>query len=165
MVDVDASTTRAIIEDCEEYGAYYAGYMTDFANTFANNDSAQAANVEYIMNSDAMLGAVTDGDIVRDGGTRGEFLFDAIVETDSRVVTLARAPLYAYPVAATAIARFKELVEEYNATHDDDFTIVESVGAAEKGACMVACHEQDNSQRGARVYTRRRAHGGQRQLS
>ena len=143
MVDVDASTTRAIIEDCEEYGAYYAGYMTDFANTFANNDSAQAANVEYIMNSDAMLGAVTDGDIVRDGGTRGEFLFNEVVKTESRVVTLCRAPLYAYPVAATAIERFKELAEEYNATHDDDFTIVESVGAADYGALEIGFSMQN----------------------
>ncbi len=143
MVDVDAATTRKIIEDCEANNAYYAGYMTDFANTFANTDSAQAENVEYILNSDAMLGAVTDGDIVRDGGTRGEFLFDAVVKTDARVVTLCRAPLYAYPVAATAIDRFKELVEEYNAANEDDFTIVESVGAADDGALEVGFSMQN----------------------
>ncbi len=123
MVDVDAATTRTIIEYCEQNDAYYAGYMTDFANTFSNTDSADAANVEYIKNSDAMLGAVTDGDIYADGGTRGEFLFNALVESDSRVVTLCNAPTYAYPVATAAIERFNELVEEYNASHDDQFTI------------------------------------------
>lgn len=143
MVDVDAATTRRIIEECETNNAYYAGYMTDFANTYANTNSADAANVEYVLNSDAMLGAVTDGDIVRDGGTRGEFLFNAIVETDARVVTFARAPLYAYPVASVAIERFKELAEDYNATHDDDFTFVTSQGAAEDGALEVGFSMQN----------------------
>ena len=129
MVDVDAPTTRRIIELCEDNNAYYAGFMTDFASTFANSDPAQTENVEYVMNSGAMLGAVTDGDIVRDGGARGEFLFNEIVETDYRTITLVRSPLYAYPVAATAIDRFKELAEEYNETHDDDFTFVTAPGA------------------------------------
>ena len=129
MVDVDASTTKRIIELCEENSAYYAGYMTDFANTFANTKTEDAANVQYVMNSSAMLGAVTDGDIVRDGGERGEFLFNSIVKTESRVVTFCRAPLNAYPVAEVAIERFKELAEEYNATHEDDFTFVVSAGA------------------------------------
>lgn len=142
MTDTDTSTNKRIVEMCEENGAFYAGYMNDFKSIF-DPEETSAADAQYILESDNFLGSVTDGDIVRDGGTRGEFLFDAVVKTDARVVTLCRAPLYAYPVAATAIDRFKELVEEYNAANEDDFTIVESVGAADDGALEVGFSMQN----------------------
>ena len=120
MVDLDAATTKTIIKYCEGFGAYYAGYMTDFSNVFSNTNSTDAANVEYILNSSAMLGAVTDGDTVNDGGERGRLLFEAVIADGIRKVTFAQSPAYAYPVAQVAVEKFKELAKAWNECHPND---------------------------------------------
>lgn len=117
MVDMDSANMSKLLEECEKNDVYYAGYMSDFANSNQN---------EEIMGSKYMLGSVSDGEI--DGAVRGEFLFNAIVESDDRNVVFARFPLYAYPSAAQSIAKFKELALAYNETHDDDFTFYSEAG-------------------------------------
>lgn len=126
MTDMDVVSTKTLIEKCEVNNAYYAGYMSDFANTFANKNAGDVANVNYIKSSPHMLGAVSDGEI--DGAVRGEFLFNQVVATTARKVTFARFPLYAYPSAATSINKFKELATTYNQTHDDDFEFIVNAG-------------------------------------
>ena len=116
MVDMDEANTTKLLADCEKNNVYYAGYMTDFANVIKN---------DTIMNNKYMLGAVSDGD---DGETRAQFLFDEIVKTTNRKLIFTRFPLYAYPVAATTINKFKELATAYNANHDDDFSYYEGEG-------------------------------------
>jgi hypothetical protein len=91
--------------------------MSDFANTFNTTDNASAT---AIVNSKYMLGSVSDGET--DGAVRGAYLFNQIVQTTARKIVFARFPLYAYPVAGTAITEFKRLAEEYNTTHSDKFT-------------------------------------------
>ena len=122
MTDTDTSTNRRIVEMCEENGAYYAGYMNDFKSIFDPDTSTETsvADAQYILESDNFLGSVTDGDIARDGGTRGEWLFDQISQTDYRKIVFAHSPTYAYPVAATAINRFVELMNAWNEAHPED---------------------------------------------
>ncbi len=138
MVDLDAATTKTLIKYCEDYDAYYSGYMIDFANIYSNTTSTDAANVEYVLNSDRMLGTVTDGDRASDGGLRGEFLFKALVDdiTSGEVgyvtnsegkkevkVTFAQSPAYAFPVSQVAVEKFKELAEEWNSCPENEYKI------------------------------------------
>ncbi len=123
MTDTDTSTNRSIVELCEENGAFYAGYMNDFKSIYDPDTTADGfsqADVDYILNSDNFLGTVTDGDIARDGGTRGEWLFEQISQSDYRKIVFAHSPTYAYPVAETAIDRFVELMNEWNTAHPED---------------------------------------------
>lgn len=119
MTDTDTSTNRRIVEMCEENGAYYAGYMNDFKSIF-DPEETSVTDAQYILESDNFLGSVTDGDIARDGGTRGEWLFNQISQTDYRKIVFAHSPTYAYPVAATAINKFVELMEAWNQAHPED---------------------------------------------
>lgn len=115
MVDMDNANTKTLLQDCAEAHCYYTGYMTDFANvTSTRNGATDLSDNEY------MLGAVSDGE---DGANRGQFLFDSLVETNVRKVVLARFNKNYFPAVIPGIAKFKELVETYNASHDDDFEI------------------------------------------
>lgn len=131
MTDDDASMVRSYIELCEEYDAYYAGYMNAMANSVLSEDSSYASDIEYIINSGRFVGSVTDGDTPREGGDRGEFLFNALLNSTDEIkyrnIVLVRNPLTVHPVAEYAVERFIELAAEYNATQatdeDDMFTI------------------------------------------
>lgn len=119
MMDNDAQNTKAILEACEEYGAYLAGWQTDFNNTRASDVA------DEVLNSDHFLGAATDGEM--DGKVLGQYLWDAVSASENRVIALARTPYYAYPSGHVASVEIARLAEEWNkANPDDQFTIVDS---------------------------------------
>lgn len=111
MSDLDAQQAEELITLCEENDAYYVGYKLDMA---------AALKSEKVKNSPNFLGGTSDGEL--DWGLRAEALFDAIVESDDRHILLGSFSNQYFPQVNTALTRFKELVTEYNATHDDDFT-------------------------------------------
>lgn len=111
MVDMDAANLSALLEYCEQNNVYYGGYMSDFPNAVAD---------ESLINNPYLVGSVSDGET--DGNILGQYLFDAVVKSDARTVVFTRFPAYAYPAAIDSVNAFKELAEEYNATHDDDFS-------------------------------------------
>ena len=119
MMDNDAQNTKAILEACEEYGAYLAGWQTDFNNTRASDVA------DEVLNSDHFLGAATDGEM--DGKILGQYLWDAVSASENRVIALARTPYYAYPSGHVASVEIARLAEEWNkANPNDQFTIVDS---------------------------------------
>ena len=118
MMDNDASNTKAILDSCKEYGAYLAGWQTDFNNTRASDLA------DSVLNDDHFLGTATDGEM--DGKVLAKYLFDAVSASEDRVIALARTPYYAYPSGHVASVEFARLAEEWNKTHDDKFTIVDS---------------------------------------
>lgn len=128
MCDMSAAGTKALLDKCAQTETYYAGYMTDFTQTFNNTKADDQANVNAIKSSKYMLGAVTDGG---DGQSRGKFLFDEAVKNNHRKVTFARSPLDAYPIAAVAINEFKRLATEYNENHDDKFEFIANANGSD----------------------------------
>lgn len=114
MMDNNLENTKAILEACNEAGAYFAGWQTDFNNS--RNDS------EFI-NDDHFLGAATDGDI--NGASLGQWFFNKLSESDNRNIALCRTPSYAYPSGLQATNEFKRLADEWNESHpDDQFNII-----------------------------------------
>ncbi len=114
MMDNSLENTKAILEACEDAGAYLAGWQTDFNNSRDDTD---------FLNSEYFLGTATDGEM--DGTQLGEYFFETLLESDNRTIALVRYPSYAYPTGLEATTEFKRLADEYNATNPEDpFTII-----------------------------------------
>lgn len=117
MADFEQNNLALTLRDLETNDAYLAGYETEFANA---TTSGQISNSRIV-------GTVTDGE---GGPSRGETLFNQVVKTTNRKIVFAQYKSQFFPSVKGAVAKFMELAEEYNQTHDDKFTFFQDSASA-----------------------------------
>ena len=109
MTDLDKEQAEELIDNCEANEAFYVGYKSDMPN---------AMRSDKVKNSKYYLGSTSDGEL--DWSLRAERLFDAISKSTDRKIVLASFASNYFPNVTPALARFKELVSQWNTAHPDD---------------------------------------------
>lgn len=131
MADLDKPQAEALIADCEESKAYYAGYKLDMAAALSSTT---------VKNSKYFLGSTSDGEL--DWGLRAETLFNALKASTDRKIVLASFSSNYFPQATVALTRFKELVAAHNtANPNDQFTYGKYTNNQDTWTCMFKAME------------------------
>ncbi len=111
IMNQDMGAAEAILDLCEDYDAYLGGYWCDFANSIFSTGAPNMA----VLQNERFIGSANDGKASLNDTAQA--MFDAIVLQGGHTkVGIAVMPAAWYPQhITTGVARFVELVEEYNA--------------------------------------------------
>lgn len=110
IMNQDMGAAEAILDLCNDYDAYLAGYWNDFGNSlFASGEPNMA-----VLNSERFIGSSMDGDA--DYAVKAEGMFKAIVGDGHTKIGIALMPTAWYPMQLqVGYVKLLELKDAYNA--------------------------------------------------